>query len=177
MKRATKLLTIVAVGALLTSSLSFGAGGTPKLGTLEDKVRHELVMLPYFNVFDDISFRVDNGAVTLFGSVTQPTVKHDAEAVVKRLEGVTRVDNQIEVLPLSPFDNHIRRQTYFAIYGYGPLQRYGLGTQPPIRILVKNGHVTLTGVVASEMDRNLAYMRASSVPGVFSVTNDLRVEG
>jgi len=176
MKRANKVLTVLGIGAALTASLSFGAGGTTVTSTLEDKVRHELVMLPYFNVFDDLSFRVDNGVVTLFGNVTQPVVKRDAESAIKHLEGVAKVDNQIEVAPLSPFDNRVRLQTYFAIYGYGPLQRYGLGTQPPIRILVKNGHVTLAGVVASEADRNLAFLRANGVAGVFSVTNDLRVE-
>jgi osmotically-inducible protein OsmY len=164
---------------VLTATLTVGAGGTSAAGTLDplsEKVRHELVMLPYFNVFDDLSFRVDQGAVTLFGSVTDPVVKRDAESAVKHLEGVMRVENQIEVLPLSTFDNRVRLQTYFAIYGYGPLQRYSLGTQPPIRILVKNGHVTLAGIVASEADKNLAFLRANGVPGVFSVTNDLRTE-
>ncbi len=103
-------------------------------------------------------------------------LKSDAEHAVKHIEGVTRVDNQIEVLPLSPFDNQIRRQTYFAIYGFGPLQRYGWGTQPSIRIIVKNGNISLQGVVNSETDRNLVYLRANGVPGVFSVSNDLRVE-
>jgi hyperosmotically inducible protein len=175
MKRASKLLMILGIG-VLTASLTFGAGGSRPVGTVEDQVRHNLVMLPYYNVFDDISFRVDEGTVTLFGAVTDPVVKRDAESAVKRLEGVARVDNQIEVLPLSPFDNRVRYQTYFAIYGYGPLQRYGLGAQPPIRILVKNGHVTLAGVVASEADKNLAFLRANGVPGVFSVTNELRIE-
>jgi hyperosmotically inducible protein len=171
-------LTLLGI-AVLTATLTFGAGGTRAAGTLDplsEKVRHELVMLPYFNVFDDLLFRVDQGTVTLFGSVTDPVVKRDAESAVKHLEGVMRVENEIEVLPLSTFDNRVRLQTYFAIYGYGPLQRYSLGTQPPIRILVKNGHVTLAGIVASEADKNLAFLRANGVPGVFSVTNDLRTE-
>ncbi len=175
MKRAGKLFGTIGLGTILAASVMFGAGtSAPK--PLEEKVRHELVMLPYYNVFDTLSFRVDNGTVTLFGSVTDPVVKHDAEGVVKKLEGVARVDNEIEVLPLSSFDNRVRYQTYFAIYGYGPLQRYGLGTQPPIRIVVKNGNVTLAGMVASEADKRLAFMRANQVPGVFSVTNDLQVE-
>jgi hyperosmotically inducible protein len=180
MKRASKMLMTLGTG-VLTASLMFGAAGAPpdsnsNKDTLEGKVRHELLMLPYFNVFDDLSFRVDNGTVTLFGKVTDPVVKRDAASAIKHLEGVARVENQIEVLPLSPFDNRVRLQTYRAIYGYGPLQRYGLGTQPPIRILVKNGHVTLAGIVATEADRNLAFIRANGVPGVFSVTNDLRIE-
>jgi osmotically-inducible protein OsmY len=164
---------VLGIGVLAASSLVFGKTGAR---TLEESVRHELVMLPYFNVFDDISFRVDNGTVTLFGSVHDPVVKRDAESAIKHLEGVSQVNDQIEVQPLSSFDNRVRLQTYFAIYGYGPLQRYGLGTQPPIRILVNNGHVTLAGVVANQGDKNLAFIRANGVPGVFSVTNDLRIE-
>lgn len=143
---------------------------------LEDQVRHQLVMLPYYNVFDNLAYRVDNGKVTLFGEVTNPVLKSDAQNAVKHLEGVTSVENQIEVLPLSTFDNRIRRATYFAIYGFGPLERYGMGTQPSIRIIVKNGQVTLAGVVASDTDRNLANIRANGVPGVFSVSNELVVE-
>ena len=135
-----------------------------------------LVMLPYYSLFDNLSYRVDGSTVTLFGQVTRPTLKSDAENVVKRLEGVTRVNNEIEVLPLSPMDDRIRLATYRAIYGYGPLQRYALGTLPAIHIIVKNGNVKLEGVVANEGDRNMANIRANGVPGVFSVQNDLRVE-
>ena len=174
--KTNKLFSFLTFSALaMTPGAVYAGSVSTAPATLEDKVRHELVMLPYFNVFDDLSYRVDNGTVTLFGEVTQPTLRRDAENAVKRLEGVARVDNQIEVLPLSTFDNQLRLRTYFSIYGYGPLQRYSLGTQPPIRILVKNGHVTLAGVVASEMDKNLAYLRANGVSGAFSVTNDLRV--
>jgi hyperosmotically inducible periplasmic protein len=167
-------LAALAVG-LAAATFAFASGSAPAAASLEDKVRHELRMLPYFNVFDDLSFRIDNGTVTLLGDVTQPVVRRDAENAVKHLEGVSRVDNQIEVLPLSGFDNQLRLKTYFAVYGYGPLQRYSLGVQPPIRILVKNGHVTLAGVVDSDADRNLAYIRANGVPGAFSVSNELRV--
>lgn len=145
-------------------------------GDLPKQVRHELVMLPYYNLFDNLGYRVDGNVVTLYGEVTRPTLKSDAERVVKRIEGVARVDNQIEVLPLSPMDNRIRWETARAIYGYGPLQRYGMGAVPSIHIIVKNGNVTLTGVVANQGDKNVANIRANSVPGVFSVTNDLRVE-
>jgi hyperosmotically inducible protein len=173
MKRLTGFQKAAVVGLMLAGLAS---AKNPNAGTLEDKVRHQLVMLPYYNVFDNLSFRVDDGRVTLFGQVTQPVLKSDAQNAVKHVEGVTAVDNEIEVLPLSPFDNQIRRATYFAIYGFGPLERYGTGTQPSIRILVKNGNVTLAGVVNSETDRSLAALRANRVPGVFSVSNELVVE-
>jgi hyperosmotically inducible protein len=142
---------------------------------VEERVRHALATIPYYNVFDDLSFRVDNGVVTLFGQVTQPVVKDDAGSSVKHIEGVTAVNNEIEVLPLSPFDNQIRRATYRAIYGYPALQRYAMGVVPAIHIIVKDGHVTLKGVVATEMDKQMAFMRANGVPNVFSVDNDLQV--
>jgi len=148
----------------------------PAAAGLEDRVRHEIRMLPYYSVFDDLTFRVEGSTVTLAGEVTRPVLKSDAEAVVKRLAGVAKVDNQIEILPLSSFDHQIRLRTYFAIYGFGPLERYGAGTLPSIHILVQDGHVTLKGAVDSDADRNLAYIRANQVPGVFSVTNELRVD-
>jgi hyperosmotically inducible protein len=142
---------------------------------LTEQVRHELVMIPYYSVFDDLNFRVDNGVVTLSGEVTQPVVKDDAERSVKHLAGVTQVINNIRVLPLSPMDNRIRMAEYRSIYGFGGLYRYGMGTQPSIHIIVENGHVTLVGVVDNQNDKNTANIRANTVPGVFSVTNDLRV--
>ena len=132
-------------------------------------------MLPYFGVFDNIEYRVDGESVTLFGDVTRPTLKSDAENVVKRIEGVQHVLNKIEVLPPSPMDDQLRLALYRAIYGFPALEKYALGVQKPIRIIVKNGHVTLEGVVDSEADKNLAGVRANTVPGVFSVTNTLRV--
>lgn len=142
---------------------------------LEHKVRHELVTLPYFSIFDNLAYKVEGAKVTLYGEVTRPVLKQDAERVVKHIEGVERVDNQIEVLPLSNFDNQIRFRTARAIYGYPTLNRYGMGTQPSIRIIVKNGHVTLEGTVDNQSDKNVAGIRANQVPGVFSVANDLRV--
>jgi hyperosmotically inducible protein len=115
--------------------------------------------------------------VTLLGDVTRPVLKSDAGNVVKRLPGVTNVVNDIKVLPLSPFDNRIRVATYRSVFGYAGLYRYAMGTNPSIRIIVDNGHVTLKGVVANQGDKNLAYIRANGVPGVFSVTNDLVVAG
>jgi hyperosmotically inducible protein len=139
------------------------------------EVRHELLMLPYFGVFDNISYKVDGYNVTLLGQVVRPTLKSDAENVVKRIEGVEKVDNQIEVLPTSPMDDRLRLRLFHAIYGYAPLQKYELGVQKPIRIIVKNGHVTLEGVVDNDGDKNLAGIRASGVSGSFSVTNNLQV--
>lgn len=140
------------------------------------EVRHELLMLPWFGVFDNIAFKVDGSTVTLLGQVVRPSLKSDAENAVKHIEGVEKVDNQIEVLPTSPMDDQLRLQLYRAIYGYGALEKYALGVQKPIRIIVKNGHANLEGVVDSEADKNLAGLRANGVPGLFSVTNNLRVE-
>jgi hyperosmotically inducible protein len=151
--------------------------GSAEENRIAREVRHQLVMLPYFGVFDDLAFRVDGSTVTLMGSVTRPTLKSDAENVAKRVEGVTRVINNIEVLPLSPMDDQIRRAEYRAIYGDSTLStRYGFRALPSIHIIVKNGHVTLEGVVANEGDKNLIGIRAKGVANVFSVTNNLRVE-
>jgi hyperosmotically inducible protein len=139
------------------------------------EVRHELLMLPYFGVFDYIAFKVDGYNVTLLGQVVRPTLKSDAENAVKHIEGVEKVDNQIEVLPPSPMDDRLRLILYRAIYGYPALEKYALGVQKPIRIIVKNSRVTLEGVVDSEADKNLAGLRANGVPGIFSVINNLQV--
>ena len=140
------------------------------------EVRHELVMLPYYGVFDNLAFQVNGSTVTLLGQVTRPTLKSDAGNVVKGIEGVERVDNQIQVLPLSSMDDGIRMAEYRAIYGQAGLDRYGLQAVPPIHIIVANGKVTLEGVVANESDKNMANVRANGVSGVFSVTNNLRTE-
>jgi hyperosmotically inducible periplasmic protein len=140
------------------------------------EVRHELLMLPYFGVFDNIAFKVDGYTVTLLGQVVRPTLKSDAGNVVKHIEGVEKVDNQIEVLPPSSMDDRLRLRLYRAIYGYPALEKYALGVQKPIRIIVKNGNVTLEGVVDNEGDKNFAGIRANGVSGIFSVTNNLRVE-
>ena len=117
----------------------------------------------------------DNGTVTLTGDVTNPVLKNDANNVVKRIEGVERVDNQIRVLPLSPMDDGLRVRLFRTIYGYPALQKYELGLNKSIRIIVANGHVTLIGIVDSQMDKNIAGIRANSVPGIFSVDNQLKV--
>ncbi len=144
--------------------------------TLSDAVRHSLVMMPRFTVFDELKFSVDGGTVTLAGEVTNPTVKDDAAYAVIHVEGVTNVVNNIEVLPLSPNDDRVRMAVYRAIYGDRNLAtRYGFQAQPPIHIIVKNGMVRLEGVVATTMDRTIAGMRAQGVFGAFQVENDLQV--
>jgi hyperosmotically inducible periplasmic protein len=142
---------------------------------LVKEVRHQLVMLPWYSVFDNLAYKVDGDKVTLFGQVTRPTLKSDAEAAVKSIEGVSSVVNNIEVLPPSPMDDQIRRAVYRAIYSEPALSRYSIQAVPSIHIIVKNGNVTLEGVVDNETDKNLAYLRASQVPNVFSVKNNLVV--
>lgn len=144
---------------------------------IAQEVRHQLVMLPFYSIFDDLAFRVENGTVTLLGAVTRPVLKSDAENVTKRVEGVTQVNNEIEVLPPSPMDDRIRVSEARAIYGDASLgTRYGNQALPPIHIIVKSGHVTLEGVVANQFDKNLINVRANGVPNVFSVQNNLVVE-
>ncbi len=141
------------------------------------EVHHELVMLPFYGVFDNLAYKVSpDGTVTLLGQVSRPTLKSDAENVVKRIEGVERVDNQLKVLPTSPNDDRIRRAVYNAIYRNDVLSQYALRAVPPIHIIVDNGNVTLEGVVARQMDKQLAEIQTKSVPGVFGVTDNLKVE-
>jgi hyperosmotically inducible protein len=163
----------------LAAALAIGAGpvfaNNAPPQDLAGQVRHQLVMIPYYSVFDDLNYSIDNGVVTLSGDVVNPVVKTDARNSVKRLAGVTQVVDNIHILPPSSFDDRIRRAEYRSIYGYAGMYRYGLGTQPSIHIIVDNGHVTLVGVVDNQADKNVANIRANVVPGVFSVTNNLRV--
>ena len=149
---------------------------SPAYLRLVKEVRHELIMLPYLGVFDNLEFKVDGRTVTLVGQVTRPTLKSDAENVVKKIEGVEKVDNQIEVLPLSPNDDRIRRAVYMALARSPQLDRYFLQAVAPIRIIVKNGNVTLEGVVGDKGDSDVANITANGVSGAFGVTNHLRVE-
>lgn len=141
------------------------------------EVRHQILMLPDFGTFDNLAFKLNGYDVTLFGQVTRPSLKSDAERVVKKIEGVEHVDNRIEVLPPSSFDDRVRRDVFDAIYRYAPLQHYGVGSNRPIRIIVNHGNVTLEGVVDRESDKNMAGLRANGVAGVFSVRNNLVVPG
>ena len=180
MRSRIQQFTLALAGALLLVPFAEGAISTAQkkqgLTNLEQEVRHELVMLPYLGVFDNLEFQVKDRTVILTGHVTRPTLQKAAERVVTGIEGIENVINNIEVLPLSPFDDRIRLAAYSQIYGFGPLQRYNWGPVPPIHIIVKNGHITLTGVVANETDSNMANLRANGVSGAFSVTNQLQVE-
>jgi len=175
MKAAKYIATGIATGVALMG-VTLLAATNPMPRTLEDQVRHEILMVPYIGVFDNLSYKVDNGVVTLFGQVTQPVRKSDVERAVKRIPGVAAVNDRIEVLPLSRFDDQIRVRTLRTMLRSAPLDKYFQGVQPGIRIIVKNGNVTLDGVVLNSGDRQLAYMAANQVPGVFSVTNNLQTE-
>lgn len=174
--RVVKLGGFLAAAALLAASFAYASGPSPVQKTMEEKVRHALNTLPYYGVFDNILYSVDGENVTLQGQVWQPVLKLQAESAIKHIEGIGQVVDQIEVLPLSHFDDQIRQQTLRAIYAYPALSRYVLDSHPTIHIIVKDGNVTLTGVVATEMDRELAYVRANGVHGAFSVTNELQVQ-
>lgn len=175
-----KLRTLVLGLGLLASAFSFSvqnavasADGTLRI---EKQVKHELNMIPYVNAFDYMAFTVDaNGNVTLTGAVTNPVVKTEAVNSVKRIEGVESVNSQIQVLPVSFMDNGLRIRLFRTIYGYPALQKYSLGVNKSIRIIVQNGHVTLMGVVDNQADKNIAGIRANTVPGIFSVDNQLQV--
>jgi hyperosmotically inducible protein len=142
------------------------------------EIRHELVTLPYYDVFDWLEGEVrPDGTVVLRGEVVRPSTKKEAEERVKKIEGVERVVNEIDVLPPSPNDDRIRLAIYRALFGGdSPLFRYAHRAVPPIHIIVKNGRVWLKGVVATPLEKQVAYTKASTIPGVFSVINELRVE-
>ena len=175
----TKLVALVALAAI---SASTALAGPPRgrevraSGGLINRVRKQLVTLPYYGVFDSLSFSVDGDTVTLYGQALRPTTRNDAERRVAGIEGVRRVVNNIEILPLSDVDQSIRSHVYFAVFQTVGLHRYALGANPSLHIVVNRGHVTLEGVVDSEADSRLAYMAANQVRNVFSVTNNLRVE-
>ena len=179
-----KALYATVMGGLILASLAGAQSnhsdtfvpGPAGEARLVQEVRHQLVMLPYYTIFDDLGFRVQGSTVTLVGAVTRPTLKSDSENVVKGVEGVTQVVNEIKVLPLSDFDWQTRRALARVIYGDPTIgDRYGNRALPGIHIIVDNGHVTLEGVVANQADKNLIGIRANSVPNVFSVTNNLQV--
>jgi hyperosmotically inducible periplasmic protein len=175
-----KLQALILSVGMLVSGVAFSAQSAmaSEQGTtrLEKQVTHELNMLPYGNVFDYMTFTVNqNGTVTLIGEVTEPILKSEAGKAARRVEGVERVDNQIKVLPPSFMDARLRMQLYRSIYGEPALQRYGVGINAPIRIIVDNGHVTLMGFVDNQADKIIAGMQAGSVPGIFSLDNQLKI--
>lgn len=177
-------VSVLAAAVFAQAPAAKSANERPAEGKMSDRafqrmvkeVRSELVMMPFYGVFDNLSFKLDGFTVTLLGQVNRPTLKSEAENRVKRIEGVEKVVNQIEVLPLSPNDDRIRLGVYRAIYSHPTLQQYSLRAVPPIHIIVKNGNVTLEGFVAREADRTVANIQANQVPGVFSVKNNLQVD-
>ncbi|HEY2915266.1 MAG TPA: BON domain-containing protein [Candidatus Angelobacter sp.] len=177
MRRAIYAITMMAciaffVQAVAQSDKKFSAKAQERI---TKEVRHRILMLPDFGTFDNIAFKLNGYDVVLFGQVVEPSLKDDAAKVIRKIEGVERVDNRIEVLPTSGNDDRLRRDLFNAIYRYAPLQHYGVGSNRPIRIIVNHGNVTLEGVVDRESDKNMAGLRANGVPGVFSVRNNLVV--
>lgn len=173
---------------LFASALAFGLMGSAFAASsslngsdrldqrLYKEVHHALAMIPQTTIFDNLSYRIDGSTVTLYGQVRDAIVKDEAQSAVKRLEGVERVDNRIEILPASFNDDRIRGQVARALFSDPRLSSYAIQPLPPIRIIVKNGHVDLVGVVRTQADKNNAFVRANGVPGVFSVKNSLQVE-
>lgn len=173
----SKVLALVATLAIAASAAIAAPARSPQDDArTANKVRKELVTLPYYGVFDNLAYKVEGSTVTLYGQVVDAVTRKDAENRVKRIAGVERVINNIQVLPVGGFDNTIRVQTYRAIARTGGLYRYFMGANPSIHIVVNRGRVTLEGVVSNRMDSQLAYTAARQVPGVFQVTNNLRVE-
>ena len=176
----SKLIVLVAAVLLTTPALAIAqtqyGEQTYNYEQLGKKVRKVLVTLPYYGVFDNLEYRLEGNTVILSGQVVRPTTRYDAGRRVARIAGVGTVVNNIEVLPLSPFDNNIRVRTYRAVFRSGGLFRYSLGANPSIHIIVNRGRVTLEGIVSNRMDSQLAYVAANGVSGVFSVTNNLRSE-
>ena len=140
------------------------------------QVRHELLMIPQLTIFDNLAYKVDGDTVTLMGQVRNAFIKDEAAAAIKHIEGVEKINNQIEVLPASFNDDRIRRQVARAVFNDPRLFEYAIQPVAPIHIIVKNGHVNLEGVVRNQVDKDSAFIRANSVPGVFSVENNLQVE-
>lgn len=179
MRRAIYAITVMACIAFFVQAV---AQGDKKFSAkaqerITKEVRHRILSLPDFGTFDNIAFKLNGYDVILYGQVVQASLKDDAEHVVKRIEGVEKVENRIEILPTSSNDDRIRRDVFNAIYRYAPLQHYGVGSNRPIRIIVNHGNVALEGVVDRESDKNMAGVQANSVPGVFSVKNNLVVPG
>jgi osmotically-inducible protein OsmY len=188
MRKELRALFVIALLAANSTALPNSAAARPRKAEgqrsepkyaekLYKEVRHQLVMLPWYSVFDNLAYKVEGDKVTLYGEVTRPSLKSDAQAAVKSIEGVASVVNNIEVLPPSPMDDQLRRAVYRAIYGDAALARYSIQAVPSIHIIVKGGHVTLEGVVDNESDKNIANVRANGVPNVFSVKNNLVVAG
>jgi hyperosmotically inducible protein len=160
-----------------TAGAIWAQGGPQRMqDRISHEVYHELVMLPQLTIFDNLQFKADGGKITLMGQVRNATLKDSAEKVVKKIEGVESVNNQIEILPTSENDDRIRQQVARVLFNDDRLSRYSMGSVPPIHIIVKGGHVALEGVVDSQGDKDYATLKANGVPGVFSVENHLQVQ-
>lgn len=177
MRSFTRVLipAVISVILLYLPASAQSYSGEISDAVIEQEVKRKILRLPYYEIFDHISFRVDNGTVTLFGKVLNGTNKGSAEAVAKRVRGVERVINKIEILPPGRFDDSIRRRLVRSIAGTANLYRYIIPVNPPVRLIVDRGHITLEGYVSNRTDANLIEIAARSVPGVFSVTNNLRI--
>jgi hyperosmotically inducible periplasmic protein len=165
---------------LFMTSLAWAAplerGQGKPAASLEGKIIDALLLLPHYGVFDSLSFQLEDGNVTLLGQVLLPITKSEAGKRVAKIAGIGTVINKIEVLPLSPNDDHIRLQVYRGLFNTPGLFRYALGSNPSIHIIVNGGHVFLDGMVSSEADSRLAFMAAKRIPGIFSVKNNLQVK-
>ncbi|HZH29583.1 MAG TPA: BON domain-containing protein [Pyrinomonadaceae bacterium] len=170
------LFALAATGASVEASALTEKGRGSDTQQISKRVRRELVTLPYYGVFDNLAYKVEGDIVTLYGQVVRPTTRSDAARRVARIKGVGRVVNNIEVLPLSSFDDSIRAEAYRSIFNTSSLYRYAMGANPSIHIVVNRGHLTLEGVVGNRMDKQLAEFAARGIPGVFSVTNNLIAE-
>jgi hyperosmotically inducible periplasmic protein len=169
------LMSLVPVGMASVSKQTTPSSSGIQPKNLQDRIQHSLLMLPYYDVFDQIGYKIQGDTVTLVGEVKRPLLKDEAEQAVRKLTGVTKVMNDIEILPLSSMDDSLRLMTFRAIYSRPGFEKYGLQAVKPIRIIVKNGNVTLVGVVASEFDKIEAEMAARSVPFAFSIKNELTI--
>ncbi|MFN9754292.1 MAG: BON domain-containing protein [bacterium] len=174
-RQIANLLAVAVAGATLLAASTTAPNAPRTQERLEKEVRKELLTLPFLSVFDNLSYRIEGETAYLSGQTIRPVLKSDAANRVRSLEGITNVVNEIEVLPLSPFDDRLRLLLARTIYGQPALQRYALGANPSIRIIVRNGNVTLEGVVDREMDKTIAGLRANTVDNVFGVTNNLRI--
>jgi hyperosmotically inducible protein len=171
--------TLAAITAAILLASSPYANAANKTQTLSEEVHHQLVTLPYYSVFDWLQAGIKpDGTVTLIGEVTRPSLKDDAESRVQKVEGASRVVDNVEVLQLSSMDDQLRIALYRSIYSFNsPLFRYATQSLPPIHIIVRNGQVVLKGIVASQEDSDIAILAANQVPDVFSIKNELQIEG
>ncbi len=185
MLKRTKKLGVAAISILLLSLAATGMASIPAEADhtasgksnreLTDSVRHVILMLPYYSVFDRLTYAIENNTVVLTGKVHRALLKSEAENAVRAIEEVAEVVNKIEILPLSRMDDSIRLRTYYAIFSNPGFERYAIQVHSPIRIIVQNGHITLDGIVSTQFDKTLAEMAARNVPMAFSVTNNLTV--